>query len=345
MEIAHIPTVSVVIPIYNVAEYVEVCLRSVLEQTHAALELVLVDDRGTDESMEIARRVVADYPERSVQFLVQPQNGGQSAARNRGVDVAGGEYILFVDSDDYLPDNSCVARLVEATVGGSVDLVFGDYSNSEYGDHELRFIPTVDYLKLEQVQLSGRRLGVDLWPVMQVAPWNKLFRRELAVSNDLSFTAGVIYEDLFWSLKLLYFARNYSHVEESTYVYRLRANSTMTSRVGARNVDSYIRSFDDCSSFLEVHAADFTPGRDVWILRAVNARRVMAVKMMIYAHDISIARWWGYLGSIAGSARGGVARCGMPRFTRAVSYALVMPRWCAVGYLSILRLLRPKISA
>ena len=97
------PLVSVIIPVYNVSPYVEECLKSVMDQTYKRLEVIIVDDCGTDDSMEKVERMLQDYAgEISFSILHHDCNRGLSAARNTGIDACHGDFISFIDSDDYV---------------------------------------------------------------------------------------------------------------------------------------------------------------------------------------------------------------------------------------------------
>ena len=118
-------TVSVIIPVYKVEAYVERCARSLMEQTFPDIEFIFVDDGSPDGSMDIIRRVCAAY-QRNVRILVHPENKGLPAARNTGLKESTGEWILHVDSDDWL-EPTMVERLYDAAVKAGADLAYCDY--------------------------------------------------------------------------------------------------------------------------------------------------------------------------------------------------------------------------
>ena len=102
MENDNTPVISVIIPVYKVENYIARCLQTILEQSYKKLEIIIVDDGSPDDSIQIAKKIVGDDPR--VQFIYK-ENGGLSDARNYGLDVATGEFIVFVDSDDYVEPN------------------------------------------------------------------------------------------------------------------------------------------------------------------------------------------------------------------------------------------------
>ena len=119
--------VSIIIPVYNVAKYIERCLLSVLDQTWQDLEVILVNDCTPDNSMEIARRVVASHPRGTVvRCLEHEENRGLSAARNTGISASVGDYLYFLDSDDYISANA-IELLADAAVQKRPDFVIGNY--------------------------------------------------------------------------------------------------------------------------------------------------------------------------------------------------------------------------
>lgn len=119
--------VSIIVPVYNVAKYIERCLLSVLNQTWQDLEVILVNDCTPDNSMEIVRRVVASHPRGTVvRCLEHEENKGQSVARNTGIRIATGDYLYFLDSDDYLPLDG-IATLLKFAGTKKYDFVLGNY--------------------------------------------------------------------------------------------------------------------------------------------------------------------------------------------------------------------------
>ena len=119
--------VSIIVPVYNVAKYIERCLLSVLDQTWQDLEVILVNDCTPDNSMEIARRVVASHPRGTVvRCLEHEENRGLSAARNTGISASVGDYLYFLDSDDYISANA-IELLADAAVQKRPDFVIGNY--------------------------------------------------------------------------------------------------------------------------------------------------------------------------------------------------------------------------
>ena len=119
--------VSIIIPVYNVAKYIERCLLSVLNQTWPDLEVILVNDCTPDNSMEIVRRVVASHPRGAVvRCLEHEENRGLSAARNTGISASVGDYLYFLDSDDYISANA-IELLADAAVQKRPDFVIGNY--------------------------------------------------------------------------------------------------------------------------------------------------------------------------------------------------------------------------
>ena len=121
-------TVSIIIPIFNVEQYIERCINSVINQTYRQLEVILVDDCSPDNSMNLARQLVEKSTNKEgliFKFIKREENGGLSAARNTGVDIATGEYVYFLDSDDELPANAIELLVHQVKLHPDVEIVMG----------------------------------------------------------------------------------------------------------------------------------------------------------------------------------------------------------------------------
>ena len=206
--------ISIIIPIYNVASYIEACMQSICEQTYRDFEVILVDDCGTDNSVQLAVETLRRGGIEAI-VLRHEHNRGLSAARNTGMTVAQGEYVLFVDSDDMLVPRSLELLLQEAERTGA-DMTYGSYET--FGD-EARF---------HQAQGSA-----------YVMAWNKLCRRSFLNDNHISFIEGLIHEDCPWSFELECKANKISMVKEVTYRYLIRLGGLQTAGEYTRHLKSY----------------------------------------------------------------------------------------------------------
>lgn len=213
--------VSIIIPVYNVAKYIERCLLSVLNQTWPDLEVILVNDCTPDNSMEIVRRVVASHPRGTVvRCLEHEENRGQSAARNTAIKVAAGDYLYFLDSDDYLPLYS-IATLMEVGSTDSYDFISGNYEITG----KLRTIPPLK-MKTGPLLSNDEILSAYAHSLWSRTVWNMLVKRSFVLSEELFFEEGIIHEDDLWTFLLAYKARTAYFVDKITYYYYTHFHST-----------------------------------------------------------------------------------------------------------------------
>lgn len=215
--------VSVIIPVYNVEQYIEECLQSVADQTYAKnIECIIVDDKGPDNSMRVVEDFVKNYSgDIDFKIVCREQNGGLSAARNTGIDAASGEYLYFLDSDDtIIPE--CIEKLINlADKYGGVDLLPALYiSDSAYmkqfGRHS--FPEFSDDKKLIKRSL----LDYDKIPVTAA---NRLVRREFLIKNNLYFKEGIIHEDNYWTFFIAKYVEKMGFCSEKVYYYRETSGS------------------------------------------------------------------------------------------------------------------------
>ncbi|MCR5184308.1 MAG: glycosyltransferase [Opitutales bacterium] len=229
-------TVSIIVPVYNVAAFIGRCVESVIAQTYPHLECIFVDDCGTDNSMEIVRERLAGYRGKiDFKIIRHERNRGLSAARNTGTDVASGEYVYYLDSDDLItPD--CIEILAKPLREHRFDFVQGEYASGGDGCCFVR-------CKLNDCRIFGsekiRRLYIaSSWPMMA---WNRLLRRDFLLKNKISFVEGLLHEDNVWSFELACVAESVAIVRAPTYLYVIRGGSIMTSR-SRKNFDALVRS-------------------------------------------------------------------------------------------------------
>ena len=215
--------VSVIIPVYNVAPYVERCLLSVLNQTWQDMEVLVVNDCTPDHSMEIVRRVVTNHPRGTmVRILEHEVNKGQSAARNTGIRAATGDCFYFLDSDDYLPSD-CIERLALLVVRYGVDVVMGNFKIEGAQRWAPPMLLPTGLYETNEIILSEFLKG--RWNVM---PWNKLVTRKLLFDHHLFFKEGIVHEDDLWNFQLACCASRMYMLNEITYHYVIQSNSTMS---------------------------------------------------------------------------------------------------------------------
>lgn len=223
--------ISIIIPIYNVAPYVERCLYSALNQSYENIELVLVDDCGTDNSMNIVSEVVEKYVgNKKILLFKHEHNLGLSAARNTGIKNATGDYLLFLDSDDEIPLNA-VELLLEAT-NENPDFVIGNIK--VLGSDKFSF-----YFSIPSGVIQGNELILDSfikdkWYSMAV---NKLIKKEFLLNHHLFFKEGILHEDELWSFILATKANKMSVVKDYTYFSYIR-NDSITGKISIRNYES-----------------------------------------------------------------------------------------------------------
>lgn len=238
--------VSVIIPVYNVAQYVRKSILSVLDQTYKEIEIVIVNDNTKDDSMEIIDDVLKTHKHSAEIVIVNHScNRGLSAARNTGIMNSSGSYLYFLDSDDEIVPE-CIELLVKSAQLYNSDIVVGDY---EVRNSDLCFPP----LKLTVPFIKGKERVLRSFvekKVYQMA-WNKLIRKELVVRKSLFFKEGLVHEDCLWSFLCACNASSLSVVNEKTYVYNVRPNSIMTSVSLEKDFKAYLIVLDSIIQLAE----------------------------------------------------------------------------------------------
>ena len=217
--------ISIVIPVYKVENYIERCINSVIAQDYqGGLECLLIDDCSPDNSMAIVSKVIDNYVG-PISFRVfrHEKNRGLSAARNTGIDNALGEYVYFLDSDDYIASN-CISSLATPLSERYYDIVIGNYT--VVGSNE-EFPP----LRLGNKELNSNADVLDSyicrdWYMMA---WNKLCSLSFIRKYSLYFKEGIIHEDNLWSFQYACLARSLRCVNVPTYYYCIREGSIMNS--------------------------------------------------------------------------------------------------------------------
>lgn len=201
--------VSVIVPIYNVEKYIKKCLNSLVNQTLQEIQIILVNDGSKDKSGEIAKEYAQMYKNKIL--YLEKENGGLSDARNYGIPYAEGEYIAFIDSDDYIDENAYEEMYDKAKKENS-DYVECDFI-WEYPNKN-----KIDRYK-EYTDLK------EMFKNVRVVAWNKLIKKEIILKNNLYFPKGLRYEDVEFTYKLIPFINKFAYVDKPFIHYVQREGS------------------------------------------------------------------------------------------------------------------------
>lgn len=202
------PKVSLIIPVYNVENYIEKCLDSVVNQTLKDMEVIVVNDGSTDLSKQKIEKYLTKYP--WIKYL-EKENGGLSDARNYGMHHATGEYMAFLDSDDYV-ENTMYEEMYNIGKKEDADIVECDFI-WEYPNKKREDIGVIYNSKKEMIEKA------------RVVAWNKLIKREILEKTNIKFPVGLRYEDMEFFYKLVPYINKVSFVKKSMVHYVQRANS------------------------------------------------------------------------------------------------------------------------
>lgn len=233
--------VTIIIPIYNVASYICQCIESVLAQTMLmGVECILVDDCGTDDSVQIATDVLKnngfryhegdffDHQNFSISFRIihHHRNRGLSAARNTGIKAATGDYLFFMDSDDWIVPECLELMMQCVQKNPESQMVFAGADVLPSGHRYL------DYTKKNLPEFSDDRDWLQLAVLKRYAlgmtAWNKLISKKFLIENRLFFIEGLYHEDEIWNFMLSKHIKCASFLSQNTYVYNIRPNSITT---------------------------------------------------------------------------------------------------------------------
>lgn len=225
-----LPAISILIPVYKVEKYIARCLHSVMAQTYTGdMECIIVDDCGTDNSIAIAEQLIADY-NGSIAFKIlhHEHNRGLAAARNTAVNAAKGEFIIHLDSDDWVEPNM-VEELVKKQIETNADIVSCN-AIAHYSDREEQ-LTEPNYTSRDEMMRSILLLTLDH------VIWRRLIRASLYRDNHISAVEGVnIGEDHYTLPRLLFYANSFASCDKVLYHYN------------CMNVNSYIQSAEQAFS-------------------------------------------------------------------------------------------------
>ena len=252
-----LPKISVVIPVYNSAKYLRECLDSVVSQSFSDWEVVAVDDGSPDESPAILDEYAAKESRIKV---IHKENGGVSAARNDGLVVAAGEYVLFVDSDDYL-EQDALRLAYEEAIRVNADVVIGDYfAVSAKGRRRYHFFSKSfvanDRTMIEKLQQTMLYSGYSPYfsntcGYLFGAQWTKLFRRSMLIQNAVNFPTSIsLFEDGVFGLTAFEHSKVISYLSVPFYNYRVLTTSLCHS-YKYNNIDLYKRISSEVCSLAE----------------------------------------------------------------------------------------------
>ncbi len=244
------PLVSVIIPVYNVEKYLNECVESVINQTYKNLEILLIDDGSTDNSGEICD----EYKEKDSRInVIHKKNDGLSNARNDGINNSNGEYLYFLDSDDYLEHNA-IYILLNIIIKNNSDFVFFDGVSFDDLNGNYSFNCKQNYIRKKQYPDNN---GINVLELMQK---NKeyhsavplmFFKKSFLSENQLCFKSDILHEDMLFTYQAYIKAGLVSQCENALYNRRNRSNSITTSAKNLKHFNGMQSVFYEIIQFSE----------------------------------------------------------------------------------------------
>lgn len=232
--------VSIIVPIYNVEKYIKECIDSIINQTYKNLEIILVDDGSPDSCPKICD----EYSKKDKRIkVIHKENGGLSSARNAGLDVAKGEYVSFIDSDDIV-DEKFIETLYNLCIENNCDI-----SECNFQRFEKDIVKSSNNceIKVQTNHEMQERLYIPKYFARGIVVWNKLYKKYLY--DDVRFPIGKLNEDEFTTYKVLYKCETSICVtEEELYYYRVNENSIMGKKFTAKRLDA-LEAYEERMSF------------------------------------------------------------------------------------------------
>lgn len=210
--------ISIIVPIYNAEKYLSKCINSLINQTKKEIEIILINDGSTDRSEEI----INNYRDERIKYF-KNENQGIGKTRNFGVEKATGKYLMFVDSDDYLKEDACEILFKKAEKE-KLDLVICNYYKVDEETDKKEIIEIKEFKNTKLKDNKELLLNVNL------APWNKLYKRDLIKKNKIKFVENLKYEDAPFVVETMDKAKRIGQVTEALNYYVIHKNSETTIR-------------------------------------------------------------------------------------------------------------------
>lgn len=241
------PKVSILVPVYNVSSFIERCAISVFEQSYNNIEYIFINDCTADDSIEILNKVITRYPNRSkyVKIINHVSNKGLAAARNTGVENATGEYLLHVDSDDFV-EKDAIESLVSLAIKENADLVMSDFYIDWFNRQKIGI----------QIFDSDPIKFVNLLVSSQATPsvWNKLIRTSLYKDYGVQNIEGINYgEDFYIMPQLVSNANRLSKIDKPLYHYMQTNPNSYTQYFSEKNIISIKKVFINLEDVFSKH--------------------------------------------------------------------------------------------
>ena len=250
--------ISVVIPVYNSELYIDECLQSILKQTIVEnIELICVNDGSSDSSLDILNMYKTKFPN---MIIIDQKNAGSAIARNNGLQIANGEYVYFVDNDDYLANDNCLNELYSIAKKTSLDIL--NFNHLILKNNSLRKVSI--NRENNKIYTGKEYLSTAEKGNITNTPWDKLLKGSYLKEINFSYTSGVISDDAESLLRLFYNAKKVSFIDNYAYVYRIRPNSVMT----GEKTEKYIIS---TKKILETYTAYYKSEKDKGIKRFLKS--------------------------------------------------------------------------
>lgn len=269
------PLVSIIVPVYKVDEYLDNCVKSVVNQTCKNIEIILVDDGSPDKCPQMCD----DWAVRDSRIrVIHKYNGGLSSARNAGIKKATGKYLYFLDSDDHFCDSSSLEKMLNLVQDyNDVDLIQGNFYVEE--NHKTTFKTNTFPSFMNKKTWIQFKLSTLTIPE---SACNKLIKRSIIVDNNLYFKEGWIQEDTLWTYQISRYINSIAFCFEPTYFYAYNSNSIMHSSGNEREANAFIRILNEVYSSLytqKIHAYDIR-FLEIMAMRALKANGPDVYSMM-----------------------------------------------------------------
>lgn len=244
------PLISVIIPVYNVEEYFHRCIDSVLDQEFYELEIILIDDGSPD----CCPAICDTYSRKDHRIkVIHKINGGVSDARNAGIRAAQGDYLMFLDSDDYWEGSNCLRNLAERIAVNNADLTLYGALSIDYITNERQIIRTgysIEELRSDQDTAIRSLFNTGQFPR---TVWTLTVKKEFIIENQLYFKEGINAEDIDWLINVFFHASSFDAVNDTFYVYVINRPGALTTALDGKRVQDIMYSVRKWMPVLESH--------------------------------------------------------------------------------------------